>query len=211
MSADFWFLDREHNQKGPVPKNEFINLVRDGKVRRESQIWTEGMEAWRRADQVEDFSSLFPPPLLVSPVPKPKAMNFNILYFRSVMFWCAIIGLLGNQLVFGIQIVQEVNAHNFLVAECNDAVKRQDRDNRSITDEEKRNTIVALGCLFSGKDNMTEWPIDYYNAFVNPTFTFSFINEWSLLNHILAWGGLALSFIWIVLKLSVRQRNINAA
>ena len=163
------------------------------------------MKEWRKAGEVEDFSSVFPPPPPVLSLANPKAIKFNILSFRAVMLWCAIIGLLGNQTIFGIETVIAVNEHNSMVTECRSAYQEttQDHNNSSATDEEKGKGLLALACMFSDKD-MNEWEIDYGNVFINPIFTFSLIGQWHLLNHILAWGGLALGFMWIVLKLSVR-------
>jgi len=59
MSSDFWFLDREHKQCGPVGEDEFVKLIRRGTISRETQIWTAGMSEWRMAGQVERFAALF--------------------------------------------------------------------------------------------------------------------------------------------------------
>jgi hypothetical protein len=61
MSSNFWFLDREHKQCGPVGEDEFVKLIRAGTIGRETQIWSAGMSEWRMAFQVERFSSLFGP------------------------------------------------------------------------------------------------------------------------------------------------------
>ena len=59
MSADFWFLDREHKQSGPVGEEEFARLIRQGTIRQETLIWSSGMTEWRPAGQVERFAALF--------------------------------------------------------------------------------------------------------------------------------------------------------
>ena len=59
MSSDFWFLDREHKQCGPVGEDEFVRLIRRGTIGRETQIWTAGMSEWRMAGQVDRFAALF--------------------------------------------------------------------------------------------------------------------------------------------------------
>jgi hypothetical protein len=38
MSSDFWFLDRERNQRGPVGKEEIVRLIGEGAIGRETQI-----------------------------------------------------------------------------------------------------------------------------------------------------------------------------
>jgi GYF domain 2 len=62
MSSDFWFLDREHKQCGPVGEDELVRLVRTGTIGRETQIWSAGMTEWRMAGQVDRFAPLFGPP-----------------------------------------------------------------------------------------------------------------------------------------------------
>jgi hypothetical protein len=62
MSSDFWFLDREHKQSGPVGEEEFVRLIMEGTIGRETQIWTAGMNEWRMAGQVDRFAPLFGPP-----------------------------------------------------------------------------------------------------------------------------------------------------
>jgi hypothetical protein len=59
MSADFWFLDREHRQSGPVGEEDFVRLIRQGTIRRETLIWSSGMTEWRPAGEVERFAALF--------------------------------------------------------------------------------------------------------------------------------------------------------
>ena len=82
MSSDFWFVDREGNQRGPVGKDEIISLIKDGAITRENLLWADGMDEWRAGGQVEAFASLFkpsPPPM----PPKPRilrnlAMNYIV-------------------------------------------------------------------------------------------------------------------------------------
>ena len=59
MSAGFWFLDREHKQRGPVGEEEFVRLIRAGTIGRETQIWTAGMSEWRMAGQLDRFAPFF--------------------------------------------------------------------------------------------------------------------------------------------------------
>ena len=30
MSSNFWYLDRDHTQRGPVAEDEFVRLIRQG-------------------------------------------------------------------------------------------------------------------------------------------------------------------------------------
>ena len=45
---------------GPVSEHEFLQLIKQGEVRIGDLVWTEGMEEWKRA---EDVPGLFAPPL----------------------------------------------------------------------------------------------------------------------------------------------------
>jgi hypothetical protein len=68
MSTNFWYLDRDRTQLGPVGEDEFVRLIRQGAITRETLMWTAGMGEWRMAGEVPNVSSLFgssapaPPP-----------------------------------------------------------------------------------------------------------------------------------------------------
>jgi GYF domain 2 len=59
MSSNFWYLDRDHTQRGPVAEDEFVRLIRQGVITRETMMWTAGMGEWRPAGQVPSVSALF--------------------------------------------------------------------------------------------------------------------------------------------------------
>ena len=59
MSSNFWYLDRDHTQRGPVGEDEFVRLIHQGVITRETMMWTAGMSEWRMAGQVQGISSLF--------------------------------------------------------------------------------------------------------------------------------------------------------
>jgi uncharacterized protein DUF4339 len=59
MSSNFWYLDRDHTQRGPVGEDEFVRLIRQGVITRDTQMWTAGMGEWRPAGQVPSVSALF--------------------------------------------------------------------------------------------------------------------------------------------------------
>jgi len=61
MSGDFWFVDHDDQEQGPVEKDVIVRMITAGSIRRESQIWSAGMQDWRMASQVEEFSPLFGP------------------------------------------------------------------------------------------------------------------------------------------------------
>jgi uncharacterized protein DUF4339 len=59
MSSNFWYLDRDHTQRGPVGEDEFVRLIRQGAITRETMMWTAGMTEWRPAGQVPNVAALF--------------------------------------------------------------------------------------------------------------------------------------------------------
>jgi hypothetical protein len=62
MSSNFWYLDRDHTQRGPVGEDEFVGLIRQGVITRETQMWTAGMTACGMAGEVPNVAALFGPP-----------------------------------------------------------------------------------------------------------------------------------------------------
>jgi GYF domain 2 len=66
MSSEFWFVDREGDQQGPIGKDDFIKLIQTGAIGRSSLIWTAGMAEWQNAGEVGAVSAFFgaaaPPP-----------------------------------------------------------------------------------------------------------------------------------------------------
>src|ERR1700743_2914161 len=61
MFSEFWFLDPDGNQHGPVEREVFIRLIREGKVGWETQIWAAGLRDWQTVGQVEGLARLFEP------------------------------------------------------------------------------------------------------------------------------------------------------
>jgi hypothetical protein len=97
MSADFWFLDRERNQSGPLAREEIIRLIGEGAIGRDTLIWTSGMNDWRPAGEIESFSSCFGPS---APPASPIGGGSSIAWpkgplISSLPLW----GLLGRTLL----------------------------------------------------------------------------------------------------------------
>ena len=61
MSSNFWYLDRNRAQLGPVGEDEFVRLITQGAITRETLMWTAGMGEWRMAGEVPAVSPLFGP------------------------------------------------------------------------------------------------------------------------------------------------------
>lgn len=62
-----WFYVDAGQQAGPVPDDQLDELVRSGKVRRDTLVWREGMPNWQaysqaRPDGVQPPTSIAPPP-----------------------------------------------------------------------------------------------------------------------------------------------------
>jgi len=52
-----WFYTRNGTQLGPIGLSELKNLFGCGELKGEEQVWTEGMEHWRAAEEVPEFKS----------------------------------------------------------------------------------------------------------------------------------------------------------
>lgn len=70
MSSNFWFVDQEGNQSGPVERDEIIRRIKNGTITRKSMLWTEGMDAWCEAHKIEGLAAAFAPP---PPSPPPPS------------------------------------------------------------------------------------------------------------------------------------------
>lgn len=88
MAGRSWFVFVDGQQHGPFGVSQFLDLVSKGFVRRDSDVWCEGMSAWCRAG---DIPGLFtrkyaaaaqrPEPLWVRQAQDPNpgfAIDFNI-------------------------------------------------------------------------------------------------------------------------------------
>jgi hypothetical protein len=64
--SDEWHLLQDGQQYGPYTGEQLVQFVSEGRIVRESMLWTEGMAEWAKA---EDVQGLFPP----APVPVAAA------------------------------------------------------------------------------------------------------------------------------------------
>jgi len=62
---DYFYLDKNGQQQGPVSANE---LPKYG-VTRNSKVWKQGMSDWQTADSISELLGIFPPS--VTPPPPP--------------------------------------------------------------------------------------------------------------------------------------------
>ncbi|CAI2934993.1 RDD family protein [Aminobacter niigataensis] len=68
-----WHYVADGNPVGPVTADDIHERFRDGTIKRDTLVWTDGMPGWRAIHEIEDFDSLtkkkLPPPIPgVSPV-----------------------------------------------------------------------------------------------------------------------------------------------
>jgi GYF domain 2 len=104
MSSNFWYLDRDHTQRGPVGEDEFARPIRQGVITRETQMWTAGMGEWRMAGQVPNVSALFAGPpapavgagaLAGAPAMGPLVPTIPVWGF----FWRSVVAVIGVVLI----------------------------------------------------------------------------------------------------------------
>jgi hypothetical protein len=99
MSTNFWYLDRDHTQRGPVGEDEFVRLIGQGAITRETLIWTAGMTEWRMAGQVPNVTALFGPPALPLDAGAPTAGPATGPLIPVIpvwgLFWRSVVTLIG--------------------------------------------------------------------------------------------------------------------
>ncbi len=103
MSERQWYYVKEGGQVGPVAESEMRELLRTGAVSPAGLVWTEGMEGWRGASEVQGLTAMAPPPTIQPPAVPPEASPrpvsvtvFGILniVFGSLVLLCAPFSLL---------------------------------------------------------------------------------------------------------------------
>lgn len=67
-----WYLYKNGEQSGPYSREDFYRLAQSGAFGPADLVWTEGMEDWARADQIEFLFTAPPPPLAPFPEPPPS-------------------------------------------------------------------------------------------------------------------------------------------
>jgi predicted Zn finger-like uncharacterized protein len=68
-----WFAMLQGKQEGPLSRGDIEDRVANGEVGPRTYLWKEGMDAWQRAKEVPELSSLFPPPPEEPPLPPQAA------------------------------------------------------------------------------------------------------------------------------------------
>ena len=67
--SDAWHLLQDGQQYGPYTGEQLVEFVKEGRIVRESMLWTEGMAEWARADAVEGLFPAAPAPVPVAAAP----------------------------------------------------------------------------------------------------------------------------------------------
>tara|TARA_R100000935_G_scaffold56455_1_gene88009 strand:- start:270 stop:476 length:207 start_codon:yes stop_codon:yes gene_type:complete len=64
-----WHIAENGQTHGPYSKASMGRMVTDGKLTRDSHVWTAGQDGWKRAEDVTELATLF----TVMPPPPPGA------------------------------------------------------------------------------------------------------------------------------------------
>jgi hypothetical protein len=64
-----WHIAENGQTHGPYSKASLGRMVTDGKLTRDSHVWTAGQDGWKRAEDVAELATLF----TVMPPPPPGA------------------------------------------------------------------------------------------------------------------------------------------
>lgn len=67
----YFYVDASGKQKGTYSPYE----LRQENLRRDTLVWTEGMEQWKRAEEVEELKFLFEEVNSVPPIPEPTVLD----------------------------------------------------------------------------------------------------------------------------------------
>ena len=65
-----WHIAENGQTKGPFSKARLGRMVTEGEVTRETLVWTQGQDGWKKADDVDELAQLF---TVMPPPPPPPA------------------------------------------------------------------------------------------------------------------------------------------
>lgn len=82
-NAQFYY-NVNGNNAGPVSAEELVNLAKQGEINRDTLVWRQGYEDWKKLSESEIDVSFLPPPIKAAPQPvaaqTPPPMRFNQAY-----------------------------------------------------------------------------------------------------------------------------------
>lgn len=63
-----WFYTQHGQQQGPLSEDDMVAMFRAGRLSADTLVWTEGLEEWTAARDIESLlpKAMFPPPIPVS-------------------------------------------------------------------------------------------------------------------------------------------------
>lgn len=109
-----WFYIENDKKIGPLSESEILNLFKNGKLTKETLVWTKGQSEWMKAGQIESFQfddNLIPPPI-------PFEQNVTPQIRPWVRYWARFFDLITFQLFLGLLyglIFKPVPTSNFLL------------------------------------------------------------------------------------------------
>ena len=68
-----WYFMKDGTQYGPIPEEQIRTMARDGNLKQDDLVWSEGMASWVAAAEVGifEFPAPPPPPQYTAPPPPP--------------------------------------------------------------------------------------------------------------------------------------------
>jgi hypothetical protein len=139
-----YYISQNENQLGPF---EISDLLSNG-LTRDSLVWTEGMEDWKKAGEVEDLKHLFvqiPPPINKNLPPKPTIVSTPVTNNATNSKKGVFIGL-GLALVIGCVILFAMKGNDKPLTETNEeesAAIDDELNNSESNDDSYENTSYS--------------------------------------------------------------------
>ncbi|HKQ38291.1 MAG TPA: RDD family protein [Verrucomicrobiae bacterium] len=113
-----WFYVDAGQQAGPVPDEQLDELVRSGKVRRDTLVWREGLANWQpyaqaRPDGLQAPGAPPPPPPMPGAIPPMAAASPQPMYqptpsaaygLMYAGFWIRFLAKLIDELIIGVVV-----------------------------------------------------------------------------------------------------------
>src|SRR5687768_14668949 len=81
MAEGFWYYAQGGEQRGPVSREALRGMLSSGQVAWGELVWTEGMESWKAAGEVDELKvsrAVAPPPVpqVAQPMGYPQPMGY---------------------------------------------------------------------------------------------------------------------------------------
>lgn len=79
-----WFMSIGGHHVGPIGTDEMISNIRTGNLQPDSYVYTQGMQNWARANEVDAFKSYFEDKPLPIPIPQSPGRTAHEIDFKVV-------------------------------------------------------------------------------------------------------------------------------